>query len=108
MRKHVGSNPTAHRQFGTSDKKHLVGKGRRVYPTFRANNSVVECQISNLLTRVRFPIGAHRVISLFKTNILRYGLAVRIGDFPSFGPGSTPGIGILSSESLIKKIHLVL
>ena len=30
---------------------------------------------------------------------LRYGLAVRIGDFPSLGPGSIPGIGNFFSNT---------
>ena len=76
-------------------------------PKCSVNSSVVEYGFSKPTTRVRFPFDAIAERQARKSNsqkalvyrhsknlnYIRYGLTVRIRDFPSPGPGSTPGIG---------------
>ena len=79
----MGSIPTPRKQIGSSDTK-----------IHSAINSVVEYQVSNLLTWVRFPNGASEFVGTSqKPTQFQYCLTVRISGFHPGSPGSTPGIG---------------
>ncbi len=87
----VGSIPTPCKQLAFCKK------------ASRANNLVVELQVSNLSTWVRFPLGASAarhgsqeprgLLVFLKTSTFRYCLTVRMSGFHPGSPGSIPGIG---------------